>query len=134
MKEEDNDDDANHGNPENYTVRLCDWIRSLSLHEVPLEVQVRAKHLILDGVACALAGARLPWSLTACETVLTIESPGPCAIIGHEKVSQFKHEDKTLPETQPPMAEKEFFLERWSAGRRIAQQRLHSRLRARRLS
>ncbi|KAB8067828.1 hypothetical protein BDV29DRAFT_162959 [Aspergillus leporis] len=42
------------------------------------------QYLILDGIACALVGARLPWSETAAQAVFAMESPGPCTIYGWE--------------------------------------------------
>ena len=64
------------------TGRLCDWLQRLKLDAVPPAVQARAKHLILDGIACALVGAKLPWSETAVETVLRFEGSGDKTIIG----------------------------------------------------
>jgi 2-methylcitrate dehydratase PrpD len=43
---------------------------------------VRAAHLILDGLGCALVGAQLPWSRVATEAVLAIEGPGDAIVIG----------------------------------------------------
>lgn len=73
--------------PRLITRELCDWISSLSLSDIPPEKVTRAKYLILDGLACALIGARLPWSEAAVEGVLSMESEGHCGIIGWEKVS-----------------------------------------------
>ncbi len=36
-----------------------------TLDDVPAHVVDRAKHLLLDGVGCALIGAQLPWSRVA---------------------------------------------------------------------
>ncbi|KAJ9143313.1 Immune-responsive protein [Pleurostoma richardsiae] len=71
--------------PPPVTRELCEWISSLSLADVPPEKVTRAKYLILDGLACALVGARLPWSDAAVQGVLSIESPGRCGIIGWEE-------------------------------------------------
>jgi 2-methylcitrate dehydratase PrpD len=64
------------------TGRLADWLQRLSLDVVPHEVQARAKHVILDSVACALVGAQMPWSRTAVETVTRFEGAGERTIIG----------------------------------------------------
>lgn len=64
------------------TSKLASWISSTSLSEVPIEVQTRAKYLILDGIACALVGAHLPWSETAAKCILNMEPRGDCTIIG----------------------------------------------------
>jgi aconitate decarboxylase len=64
------------------TGRLVDWLQHLTLQAVPPNVLARAKHLLLDGVACALVGAKLPWSRTAVETILRFEGKGERTIIG----------------------------------------------------
>jgi aconitate decarboxylase len=64
------------------TGRLAHWLEGLTLDAVPREVQERAKHVILDGVACALVGAKLPWSKIAVETVTRFEGSGERTIIG----------------------------------------------------
>ena len=64
------------------TGRLCDWLARLRLSDVPRDVRERAKALILDGIACALVGAQLPWSRTAVERILRIEGSGNKTIIG----------------------------------------------------
>ena len=42
----------------------------------------RAKHLLLDGLGCALIGAQLPWSRVAVDAVLAFEAPGDTPLIG----------------------------------------------------
>lgn len=74
--------------PEGPTGKLCYWIDSVTLKDIPAEIRTRAKFLILDGLACALVGAHLPWSETAAHTVLSMESPGACSIIGYETVNR----------------------------------------------
>ncbi|HEX7200236.1 MAG TPA: MmgE/PrpD family protein, partial [Dongiaceae bacterium] len=71
--------------PKGPTGRMADWLQRLTLEAVPADVQARAKHLILDGIACALVGAKLPWSRTAVETVLRFEGKGERTIIGWNK-------------------------------------------------
>ena len=46
--------------PAGPTGRLSTWLANTTLCDVPPTVRERAKHLILDGVACALVGAQLP--------------------------------------------------------------------------
>ncbi|KAI3320501.1 2-methylcitrate dehydratase PrpD [Xylariaceae sp. AK1471] len=67
------------------TAHLCNWITNLQLKDVPTEVLERAKHLILDGIACGLIGARVPWSEEATSSVLDYEPPGYCTVIGSDK-------------------------------------------------
>jgi 2-methylcitrate dehydratase PrpD len=71
--------------PAGPTGRLATWLSQLRLDDVPTHVQARAKHLILDGIACAIVGAKLPWSRTAVEIVTALEGNGDCGIIGWGK-------------------------------------------------
>jgi aconitate decarboxylase len=64
------------------TGMLTTWLAEIHLGAVPAKVQTRAKHLILDGLACALVGAQLPWSRTAVEAVTSFEGAGNQTIIG----------------------------------------------------
>jgi len=48
-----------------------DLARRLALADVPAPVRERAKALTLDGIACAIVGAQLPWSRLAVDS-----SPG----------------------------------------------------------
>ena len=68
--------------PDGPTGRLCGWLQGLTLEAVPDEVKARAKHVILDGIACALVGAKLPWSQTAVDAVLRFEGTGDSTIVG----------------------------------------------------
>ena len=68
--------------PTGPTGRLAGWVADLALDDVPREVVERAKHLLLDGIGCALVGAQLPWSRVAAEAVLGLESPGDTVVIG----------------------------------------------------
>jgi 2-methylcitrate dehydratase PrpD len=54
-------------NPEGPTGVLASWVHDIALDDDPPAVNARAKHLILDGVSCALIGAQLPWSRVATE-------------------------------------------------------------------
>ncbi|MDT5369978.1 MAG: hypothetical protein QOC62_4409 [Mycobacterium sp.] len=64
------------------TVPLASWVEQLTLDQVPERVRVRAKHLLLDGVACGLVGAQLPWSRVATRSVLGLEGAGNAVVIG----------------------------------------------------
>lgn len=68
--------------PAGPTGLLVDWLAGLSLNDVPDDVIARAKDLLLDGVACAFVGARLPWSDTAVDAVVPLEGRGDRTIIG----------------------------------------------------
>ena len=64
------------------TVPLARWVAGLTFDAVPELVRTRAKHLLLDGVACGLVGARLPWSRVATRAVLDLEGAGSSVVIG----------------------------------------------------
>ncbi|SEH54255.1 2-methylcitrate dehydratase PrpD [Mycolicibacterium rutilum] len=68
--------------PDGPTGRLVNWVRTLEWRQVPDPVRVRAAHLVLDGIGCALVGAQLPWSRLATDAVLGIEGHGAAAVIG----------------------------------------------------
>jgi aconitate decarboxylase len=68
--------------PNGATGLLCNWLADFDLAQAPADVVERAKVLLLDGVACAIVGAKLPWSKTACDIVRRIEGGGGKTIIG----------------------------------------------------
>jgi 2-methylcitrate dehydratase PrpD len=68
--------------PAGPTGRLATWVADLTLDDVPPTVVERAKHLLLDGVGCALVGAQLPWSRVATDAVLGLEGSGDSVVIG----------------------------------------------------
>jgi 2-methylcitrate dehydratase PrpD len=68
--------------PSGPTGTLATWIADLTLDAVPLPVVERAKHLLLDGIGCALIGAQLPWSRVATEAVVALEAHGDAVVIG----------------------------------------------------
>ena len=68
--------------PPGPTGTLATWVAELSLDDVPAVALERAKHLLLDGLGCALIGAQLPWSRTATDAVLAIDGHGDTVVIG----------------------------------------------------
>ncbi|OBH44085.1 MmgE/PrpD family protein [Mycobacterium mantenii] len=68
--------------PAGPTGRLATWVADLALDDVPATVVDRAKHLLLDGIGCALVGAQLPWSRIATDAVLALEGQGDSIVIG----------------------------------------------------
>jgi 2-methylcitrate dehydratase PrpD len=68
--------------PPGPTETLASWVAEFSLDDIPEVVLERAKHLLLDGLGCALIGAQLPWSRTATEAVLDIDGHGDTVVIG----------------------------------------------------
>ncbi|KAI0523891.1 hypothetical protein F5B22DRAFT_642995 [Xylaria bambusicola] len=77
----DETNDENSG----VTETLCKWIVGLEKKDIPEDVLERAKHLILDGIACGLVGAHVPWSEQAVDAVLAYEPEGQCNLIGYEE-------------------------------------------------
>lgn len=66
------------------TEHLCTWVHHLQFEDVPAQVRTRAKHLILDGLACAIIGAHLPWSEQAVSSMQAFEPNGDVTIFGHQ--------------------------------------------------
>ena len=68
--------------PSGPTGRLATWVAQTTLDDVPPSVRDRAKHLVLDGIACALVGAQLPVSRIGVEGVTALDSAGDSPLIG----------------------------------------------------
>ena len=70
--------------PSSLTGRLSTWINNTTFTSIPTHILQRAKYLILDGIACGLVGAHLPWSETAATGIFNMEPSqgGQCSIIG----------------------------------------------------
>src|SRR6202050_170845 len=68
--------------PSGPTGRLATWVAATTLDDVPATVRDRAKHLVLDGIACALVGAQLPVSRIGVEGVTALDSAGDTPLIG----------------------------------------------------
>lgn len=73
--------------PAGPTGRLATWVADITLDQVPRQVVDRAKHLLLDGLGCALVGAQLPWSRVATDALLGIEGAGDSVVIGTGRVT-----------------------------------------------
>ena len=68
--------------PAGPTGRLATWVAETTLDDVPASVRDRAKHLVLDGIGCALVGAQLPVSRVGVDGVTALDSAGDAALIG----------------------------------------------------
>src|SRR6476660_4654793 len=68
--------------PNGPTGRLATWLANTNLADVPPSVRDHAKHLLLDGVACALVGAQLPVSRKGVEGVTALDNAGSGLLIG----------------------------------------------------
>src|ERR1700676_2001314 len=68
--------------PNGPTGRLATWLANTTLDDIPTSVRERAKHLLLDGVACALVGAQLPVSRKGVEGITELDDAGKGVLIG----------------------------------------------------
>lgn len=68
--------------PAGVTGQLASWVAGLRYDDIPERVRGRALHLVLDGLVCALVGARLPWSERAVDAVLALEGTGDVPVLG----------------------------------------------------
>jgi 2-methylcitrate dehydratase PrpD len=64
------------------TGALASWLAGVRLDDVPVPVRERAAHVLLDGVGCAMVGARLPWSVSATDALSGLEGCGTSPLIG----------------------------------------------------
>ena len=71
---------------EGVTAEMSQWIHRLTAGDIPPEVLTRVKYQILDGVACALVGARVPWSEKLVQATLEYEPAGQYSVIGYDHV------------------------------------------------
>src|ERR1700691_1459569 len=68
--------------PNGPTGRLATWLANTTLDDVPAPVREHAKHLLLDGIACALVGAQLPVSRIGVKGVTALDDAGSGTLIG----------------------------------------------------
>ena len=68
--------------PAGPTGRLATWVANTTLDDVPASVRDRAKHLVLDGIGCALVGAQLPVSRIGVKGVTALDTAGDGTLIG----------------------------------------------------
>jgi 2-methylcitrate dehydratase PrpD len=64
------------------TERLAAYAAALKFDELPQAVVERAKHCLIDAVACAIIGRQFPWSAMELEEALATGAGGPCRIPG----------------------------------------------------
>jgi 2-methylcitrate dehydratase PrpD len=62
---------------------LAKFAAELTFEEIPSAVIERAKDCIIDTVAAATCGSKLPWSRIAMDYAIRYGSGGPCTIIGN---------------------------------------------------
>src|ERR1700685_4053913 len=68
--------------PAGPTGRLATWVARTTLDDVPASVRDRARHLVLDGIGCAIVGAQLPVSRIGVEGVTSLDDAGSGTLIG----------------------------------------------------
>ncbi|KAK5710466.1 hypothetical protein LTR15_012956 [Elasticomyces elasticus] len=73
-------------NQQGPTTQLSTWVSNLSLKDVPQHIITRAKYTILDGIACALVGAHLPWSEKAANAIFALEPAGNAMVMGWDRL------------------------------------------------
>lgn len=61
------------GLPTNVTAGLASALVKIGLEDIPGRVVERAKYVMLDGLACGLVGAQLPWSQVATRAVASMD-------------------------------------------------------------
>ena len=64
------------------TERLAAYAASLRFEDLPAAAIERAKHCLIDAVACAIFGQRFPWSAIVLEEALATGAGGPCRLPG----------------------------------------------------
>lgn len=69
------------------TGALCTWLEQTRLEDIPVEVQQRALHLLLDGVACLLIGSHMQWSALGVEAVTDFDSAGGFMVAATERTT-----------------------------------------------
>ena len=77
--------------PNGPTGQLATWLANTTLDDVPVSVREHAKHLLLDGVACALVGAQLPVSRKGVEAITTLDDAGSAQLIGWDGLARAPH-------------------------------------------
>src|ERR1700740_3668241 len=68
--------------PNGATGRVANRPADTTLDDIPPCVREHAKHLLLDGIACALVGAQLPVSRKGVEGVTALDNAGSALLIG----------------------------------------------------
>jgi len=64
------------------TERLAAYAAGLTFEDLPRAAVERAKHCLIDSVACAIFGRQFPWSAMVLEEALAVGAGGPCRVPG----------------------------------------------------
>jgi aconitate decarboxylase len=64
------------------TPQLCEFLADTSYNDLPPKVVERTRYLLLDGIACGLVAAKLPWSVKAVDGTLRVDGAGSATLWG----------------------------------------------------
>ena len=64
------------------TRQLAEFLAKTTIEDLPDDVLERSAHVMLDGLACALVGAWLPWSSLALDAVAALDGLGNATVFG----------------------------------------------------
>src|SRR5262245_682210 len=67
------------------SIRLVDFLKSLTIESVPLTVRQQARNRLLDTLGCGLYGARTPWGEIAAAVAYEEQSHGCATILGNSE-------------------------------------------------
>src|ERR1700689_5444713 len=67
------------------TRTVAEFVAASQFDTLPDAVVDRTKYLVLDGLACGLVGAQLPWSRVAAEALIDLEGHGPATVWGWDQ-------------------------------------------------
>jgi 2-methylcitrate dehydratase PrpD len=65
--------------------QLAEFAVALCFEDIPAQALLRAKHCLVDSIACAMFGRRFPWSAMVLEEALASGAGGPCRLPGVDK-------------------------------------------------
>ena len=73
--------------PDIIATTLAGYVRHLQLDQVPSDVRLRAKHLMLDAIGCGLAARRDAFAHNFSEATfaLAADAPGKAAVVGYNR-------------------------------------------------
>ncbi len=69
------------------TRRVAEFVAGSTYESLPSDVAERVKYLVLDGLACGLVGAQLPWSRVAVDALLELEGEGSATVWGWDRTT-----------------------------------------------
>ena len=73
---------ASTGGP---TPELCRYLAATQVADLPPEILERTRYLLLDGIACGLVGAHLPWARRAVEGTLPVDGGSGATLWGWDR-------------------------------------------------